>query len=592
MKKLRITLSFALAFLLLLITPSVALANDIESIDITAELQEDGSAIVTDHRIFYAEEGTEHYLPFANLGESEIVDFKVFEKGKQLQDIGTWDVDASREEKAGKYGINYTSDGLELCFGIGQLGKRDFTIQYRVTNMVRKLHDGKQAIYWQFINPDMDPISKIKIAVTNKVGLKYKFPDTKIWGFGYNGKTEITEDALLLTSGDRFDRANYMVLLSIFPEGTFQTSANYEYTEQDLIDKAMVGATSNDGDSAEVEGELGSGPELSPSSGQSRKEKEFKPVSTLLEILGLLFRLLLRLFPIAALIAFFTKVTGSNFSTRKSSFAPQVDREFYYRDIPFDGEAIEVGELIKAKTKNYISAFILKWIQQGRLTDRTEIKGLIFKKEKLALDFNPHKFVANDSIVEDELWNMAIYASGDDDVLSEDEFTKYMRRNINKFNKWTADASKHSKKVLLDKGYIDEVPRKVLFFNLKDTVITPSGQKLLNNIEGFKNYLRDFSLLSERSVGEVKLWDQYMIWASMLGIAEEVYEQLKIVDPQVVEAMNYDSTTILMTNSFAYNIMNTQNSINSSDSYSGGGGSSFSGGGGGASGGSSGGGTR
>ena len=78
------------------------------------------------------------------------------------------------------------------------------------------------------------------------------------------------------------------------------------------------------------------------------------------------------------------------------------------------------------------------------------------------------------------------------------------------------------------------------------------------------------------------------------GYCREVYEQLKIVNPQMEYAMPYNAQTIIMTHHFARNIASTQSSANSSSSssFGGGGGSSFGGGGGGSSGGGSGGGTR
>ena len=81
-----------------------------------------------------------------------------------------------------------------------------------------------------------------------------------------------------------------------------------------------------------------------------------------------------------------------------------------------------------------------------------------------------------------------------------------------------------------------------------------------------------------------------MVLAAYMGIAEEVYQQLKIVNPQLENDMPYSSQTIIMTHYFANTIQSTQRSANSSSS--GGGGSSFGGGGGGSSGGGSGGGTR
>jgi uncharacterized membrane protein len=80
-----------------------------------------------------------------------------------------------------------------------------------------------------------------------------------------------------------------------------------------------------------------------------------------------------------------------------------------------------------------------------------------------------------------------------------------------------------------------------------------------------------------------------------MGIAEEVYEQLKIVNPQIEYQMPYSPQTVIMTHHFARAIQSTQTSANTSSassSFSGGGGSSFGGGGGGSFGGGSGGGTR
>ena len=91
------------------------------------------------------------------------------------------------------------------------------------------------------------------------------------------------------------------------------------------------------------------------------------------------------------------------------------------------------------------------------------------------------------------------------------------------------------------------------------------------------------------------LWQELMVLAAYMGIAEEVYEQLKIVNPQIDYEMPYDTRTIIMTHHFARAIASTQASANTSSttsSFSGGGGGTFGGGGGGSFGGGSGGGTR
>ncbi|MDO5026741.1 MAG: DUF2207 domain-containing protein [Tissierellia bacterium] len=589
MKKLKKYLTLTLSLVILFISTNTALANDIESIDIQAEIQDDASVVITEHRIFNAYEGSEHYLSFSNLGESELLDFKVFEKGKQLEDVGAWDVDKSIEQKAGKYGVNQTPDGFELCFGISSLGRKDFTIQYRISNFVRSLEDGKQAIYWQFINPGMDPISKVNISVKNTAGFIFEYPHSKIWGFGFEGKTEITEDALLMETEGFFSSDNYMVLLSIFPENTFSTSASYPFTEESLKDYAMEGA-SPDPDYPEYEpdyeGPTIEEPGLDPSF--------IEDSSSFLNARFLLAPILAFALPLIFFIAIGATVASKKKKQLGSKFKTTISDGTYHRDIPYRGNIIELGSMLGASTKDYISSLILKWIKEKRLRDEKELAGFIFKKEKLALVINRNiPFPDGTPPSEIRLWNMVVSASGQDLILSEKEFTKYMSRNLEDFNIWLKDINKESEKALKNKGFLKEVDKKFLFFNYKEVELTDKGQDLLDNVMAFKNYLKDFSLLAERQVSEVKLWDQYMIWAAFLGISEEVYQQLKILDPQAVQGLDYSYQTIILTNAFANTVSYTHSSLSSSNSsFSGAGGSSFGGGGGGASGGSFGGGTR
>ena len=167
-------------------------AGTIQSIDLDATIHKDGSVTIKDTRTFSVDEGTEHYLNFANLGESEMLSYVVYnESGNKLEDIGEWDIDASREEKAGKYGVNYTSDGFEICFGFGEYGQHTFTIEYTLSNFIFNLEDGKQAFYWSFLNKGMDPIDQATLTIHDEMNTTFEYPQVKIWGFGYVGQTKI-----------------------------------------------------------------------------------------------------------------------------------------------------------------------------------------------------------------------------------------------------------------------------------------------------------------------------------------------------------------------------------------------------------------
>lgn len=560
---------------------NVLAENEIESIHIKANIQEDGSVIIRDHRIFYAEEGTEHYISLGNLGDSELVELTVYdENNNPLENIGEWDINASFSEKAGKYGVNYTGSEIELCFGLGEYGRREFIIEYKITNFISNLADDHQRFYWQFINPDLDPVENIQIEVLSDTSFEFINPESRFWAFGHEGgTTEITPDALTMKSGDSFMQSDYVVLLGIFEGSPFTTSHTSDETSEELIEMAMDGASLDGYDYEDyTEDRI---PDYDESDSFSNNPFNL--------IFGFL-RTLIPLFIIGKIFSSRTKRAKS----KNDKFRP-TNKESYYRETPYKGHFINTQYFTDSEVSDWISAFILKWVSEGRLQDKVEEVGIVFKRDKLALEI-----VSNQPQLENELerrlWNMVIKAAGKDNILSEKEFNRYVNKNIDTFNDWTDSIKDQSEETMIQGGYIEAFTRKVLkIFTHRELSITPKGQELGDNIVGFKNYLKDFSLVEEREVSHVVLWQELMVWAAYMGIAEEVYEQLKIVNPRIDYEMNYDTRTIIMTSHFARAVASTQASANTSSttsSFGGGGGGSFGGGGGGSFGGGSGGGTR
>ena len=140
-----------LLFLLLLIMPlSVSAKNVIHSIDIDVYLNEDGSANITEIWDVDGSDGTEWYKVINNLGNMELSDFTVLMDGNELR-YKEWKVSESLKEKKGYYGINYTSSGLELCFGKYDYNRHTFTLNYRLSNFILTTDDS-QVIYYNFID--------------------------------------------------------------------------------------------------------------------------------------------------------------------------------------------------------------------------------------------------------------------------------------------------------------------------------------------------------------------------------------------------------------------------------------------------------
>ena len=54
----------------------------------------------------------------------------------------------------------------------------------------------------------------------------------------------------------------------------------------------------------------------------------------------------------------------------------------------------------------------------------------------------------------------------------------------------------------------------------------------VRQVFGLKKYLKEFSLIDERHVSEVSLWKDYMIFATLFGIADQVIKDMKKINPE------------------------------------------------------------
>ena len=123
-----------------------------------------------------------------------------------------------------------------------------------------------------------------------------------------------------------------------------------------------------------------------------------------------------------------------------------------------------------------------------------------------------------------------------------------------------------------------------------DDTIYEESKKLY----GLKLYLEEFSKINTKEVMEVHLWDEYLMFAYLFGIADEVAKQLKNLYPEVIQEIygnGVDLDTLIFISYMSKSSVSIASSARAAASrYSSGGGGFSSGGGGGFSGGFSGGG--
>lgn len=277
-----------------------------------------------------------------------------------------------------------------------------------------------------------------------------------------------------------------------------------------------------------------------------------------------------------------------------------------FRDIPCQKDifyfyyAAMCGGLIEERQKaGLIAAILLQWVKDKQIEFvKTEDKGLLFKKAGYAIDLNVP--IQTKCSVEEELLNILRQAAGENKILETNEFEKWCKKNYSKVDIWFDRVSSYVESCLTMQGMLDKkrVPYKVLFFTnyrLQKTYDSRFKEEI-NHVIGFKKFLEEMSSIDDKEVIEVQLWEEYLIFATILGIADEVESQLKIKCPEFNEVSYMDTihTTRIMRD-FTYRSVvaayRAQSSASSGSysrssgsgghSSSSGGGHSYSGGGGG-----------
>ncbi len=79
--------------------------------------------------------------------------------------------------------------------------------------------------------------------------------------------------------------------------------------------------------------------------------------------------------------------------------------------------------------------------------------------------------------------------------------------------------------------------------------LTQKGTNEQEKWRALKKYMEDFSLLNEREVPELVLWEKYLVYATAFGIADKVLEQLKVRYPE------FRDESFMINNGYTYMYM-------------------------------------
>lgn len=502
-------------------------ANSINDIDIDVYIDKNGDANVTETWKEWLNEGTEGYKEYKNLGNSEISDFQVFDDtGKEYQYQDQWLTSESFENKAYKCGINKYGNEIELCWGISNYGYRTYVLKYKISNIVQQYTD-TQGIYFNFLNMDL-LIYNAKITIHSD--FPFSLENSRIWAFGTEGEINFIDGNIVFSATNLMPGSDYMVVMARFQSNIFNTTNNINESFDQVYDDAMKDAFyPND------------------------------PWKRFLYIISIIWESNHTVIMCYAGMIFLTIIYQRRlFKTRKNNIISNVQLVIgkkdiklppnwkikYCREIPFNKDIFKAYWVMNTYNmakeqdlkKNLIGAFLLKWIEEDKITICKNKKGIfdIFSGN-YAIDFS--KNVEIEDYTEKKLFEILKDASGINKILEPNEFKKWSLNNFRELEQWFSSALYYGKNKLEIEQFIisEEVEKRSLFrkYTIKRKRLSPKLKEEAIKLKGLKKYLTEYSLMKEKESIEVKLWEDYLIFAQLFGIANKVEKQFKEMYPEL-----------------------------------------------------------
>lgn len=530
----------------------------IRDILIEVNVQDNGDAIITEQRTMDIDsEGTEGYIVIGNLAGSQLTNFRVTdETGTEYLVEPTWNVKRSRAAKTERCGILEKSDGgYELCWGLGNSGLRIYYIQYTITSLLRSYSDA-DGFNWMFVARDISPTPQhVKVKISFPFDEKTTTEQTlAAWGFGFDGDVDVFTDEVVAETDGPLRPGGSVIVMTAVKKGLLHPSMNETGTFEQVKNEAFEG--SDYGEEAKPKGFV----------------EKAKDIGANL-LIGLTF-----VAPIALLI-----VVGVRNRRERKKVMKDLN---WYRDIPMDGNLVNAGGVLSTYSikgysfDNLVSAMVLRLLRtktlriEDHFIEASRLKKVFGGEGKVQPcivigDYDTsNKLLASSSLR--TLYDMFKKAAGDDNILQPNELKKWMSRNYLEVRSFVNAAQK--KFTYKQCGNMLEDVRQVL---------------------GLKKFLEEFTLANERHLAELSLWNDYLVYAELFGIAEQVRKDMEKINP---EFLRMDEVCQAITNktvlpAFTAAVLSGPHAVNSSRSSGGGGRSSF-GGGGGFHGGGSGGGVR
>lgn len=616
-KKILITIFIVIATLLIFNVKSDA-TLELNELDFDTQINSDGSMDVTETWDIDISNTNTLFKTFkidsskySNITEVQVTDISSKTNFSQINE------EMYHVTENSFYALKNSDGAFEIAWGVGldnSSARKTYQISYKVNDAIAKYNDYAE-LYWQFIGEDFE-IDADKI--TGTIYLPYDASnkeDIRVWGHtqDLNGEIYVTDLNKIEFTINNYSSGNYVEVRSLIPNDMIYYSGRTY--DSDILEKVL----SEEGKWAD----------------EANARRNFrKGLIICATVVGIIL--------IIASLVIFLKNIRKYFKMQKK-YKPSTKLQ-YFRELPYEdatpAEALFIFS--NGNTKNFSSSFsanILDLCLKKYITLEAERKEGIIKSDIIKItivDKEISDLKDDEKLTLEFLKDVAKYTKSESqNTITTKDITKYLEKHLRKveqldeqlgkiieneeikrenYNKQNYEKmAKYMGKCILSLMLmfivipiiiycvqmrlniisiaVSIILMMILMLNAimyqmtlsKINIFTQKGVDEREQWKAFKKYMEDFSLLKDKEVPALAIWEKYLVFATAFGISDKVLKQLKVIYPEMM-----DMNSAMYTYSYI-NIMNSVNigncinssvysAIGSSGSGAGGG---FSGGGGG-----------
>lgn len=525
------------------------------------------------------------------------------------------------------YALKIDSSTFEIAWNVGldnSSATRTYELKYTIEDAV-KIYNDCTEFYWMFLDTTNGiPADK----VTGTIHLPRKVDDIetlRVWGHGpLNANIEKVSEDTVKFDVEHFD-ANTMLEVRIVTEDNIYKECDNQQSLSKLDN--ILSEEQKWADEANAQ------------------RAKARVIWTLIVIVAIV----ISVFFISKIIKYIK--AGKELKQQYAYKNPFSDLK-YFRDIPNEKNATPARAAYlyyfnknSSNMLNSISKVFSATMLDLALKNIVSFEPLASKDMKIIIH---SENVSKVELTTDEqtVYRLIKNAAGLDNTMTSKELTKYAKREYDEFYEGLNKLKDIATSFHEQNGTIDEERKKVskkwstkgiiylitmfvllcigigfmlfpisiallicgiiCFSNAsKVCILSEKGKEEELQWKGLKNYMSEFSLLKDKQVPDLVLWEKYLVYATAFGISKKVIEQLKVVYPQMADPNYYNNRSysylyLMSDNRFGDNFIgniddmmksvysaasNAYSAAHSSDSSGSGGGGGFSGGGGGGGGG-------